>query len=395
MTAMSPLERQGPTTRKGRVGAEEFLRVCSCMRARLHGNEEDLRDFWRDVFEAFFLDYPTQESVDPDVFTAVWPAVMDDIEDLWEEYTGKGHGAPRQSPTRKAGSTAEVWNSPCAGRGVEKRGTDRRRILSAARETKRRLQGFERASKKRDESPTGNAPPSKDEFTIIRSLRSQLARTQARLSRKEKEKAVIVQRSWYPKSPNKELDALLSAAQQKMLNTGGADRTDKGVGTSQEEEPSAGHNPKPLSCAEHGSTSDTRDPLTIWTEVIRPRLIDALGGGDFQLAFTAMDITKSGIVTRYEFDKPTLGSRIACYCASGNPRISDAEITDKGICEIFEHLDVESKGFLLLADFKALTKPKSTLDCSAAPLVTRRRQRSRLGGTSLNDRILNWAEGRP
>ncbi|KAF4725109.1 hypothetical protein FOZ62_031950, partial [Perkinsus olseni] len=101
-------------------------------------------------FEAFFLDYPTQESVDPDVFTAVWPAVMDDIEDLWEEYAGKGHGAPRQSPPRKAGSTAEVLKSSCAGLSVEKRGTDRRRMLSAARETKRRLQGFERVSKKKD-----------------------------------------------------------------------------------------------------------------------------------------------------------------------------------------------------------------------------------------------------
>ncbi|KAF4722821.1 hypothetical protein FOZ63_031148 [Perkinsus olseni] len=259
-------------------------------------------------------------------------------------------------------------------------------MLSAARETKRRLQGFERVSKKKDESPTGNAPPSKDEFMIIRSLRSQLARTQARLSRKEKEKAVIVQRySKHLASQSKELDALLSAAQQKMLNTGGADRADKGVGTSPDEEPSAEHNAEPLSCAEHGSTSDTRDPLTIWTEVVRPRLIDALGGGDFQQAFTAMDITKSGIVTRYEFDKAIRGTL-------------DAEITDKAICEIFAHLDVQSKGFLLLADFKATTKPKSTPDPPAAPKGRshhKQKRRSRLGRTSLNDRILNWAEGRP
>ncbi|KAF4732764.1 hypothetical protein FOZ63_002470, partial [Perkinsus olseni] len=152
-------------------------------------------------FEAFFLDYPTQESVDPDVFTAVWPAVMDDIEDLWEEYAGKGHGAPRQSPPRKAGSTAEVLKSSCAGLSVEKRGTDRRRMLSAARETKRRLQGFERVSKKKDESPTGIVAPSKDSSAVISSLRSQLARTKARLFRKEKEKAVIMQRSWYPEVP--------------------------------------------------------------------------------------------------------------------------------------------------------------------------------------------------
>ncbi|KAF4676921.1 sperm associated antigen 17 [Perkinsus chesapeaki] len=369
----------GWDARKSYIRVDEFVEHCLRMQAVVHASTEDLRAFYTAAFNSFLLDYPGQDGADPEVFRAVLPAFLKDIKELWLEYAPehKSDRVPMDSheisPARKSNKSyasslsgysvhrtcKEDPTNPVEDITAFKQVPDRRRMLTAARETRQRLRRFDRAKKGLEESgnsiqasaalgilrrqPEDRLDNSGDSV-MIKSLRNQLARANAKLYRKEKEKSELLERYSHQMAvQSKELDAALAVAQERILSANNQQaapkipdgqltlKFDKCVETTPSEE-SVCEQAKPAeSRLDDKTASYSRNPVDLWELYVRPKVIDTLGEGQPARAFRAMDITNSGMVTKYEF-------------ARGLARIPEFQLSDDVIDTIFSRLDAESKG---------------------------------------------------